>query len=86
MKLSQNGGEKKTSMGQKHHGDLSLSFRKTTLDVGGKIVYLECEDKPKLKDFYTENGFVVFGERKLDRDEMDDFEDTYLIQMLKYLN
>jgi predicted GNAT family N-acyltransferase len=25
--------------------------------VGGRIVYLECEDHPKLIDFYTRNGF-----------------------------
>ncbi|HBZ0274998.1 TPA: N-acetyltransferase, partial [Clostridioides difficile] len=26
------------------------------LDMGGKIVYLECEDKPKLIEFYKDNG------------------------------
>ncbi len=33
--VMKNGGEKKTSIGQKHHGDLSLSFRKTTASQGG---------------------------------------------------
>lgn len=53
--------------------------------VGGKIVYLECEDKPKLIDFYTQNGFVDFGKRYLDRDESDKLSGEYLIQMLKYM-
>ena len=53
--------------------------------VGGKVVYLECEDKERLKEFYKTNGFYDFGQRQLDRDELDDFCGTYLIQMLKYL-
>jgi len=53
--------------------------------VGGKIVYLECEDKQKLIDFYSSNGFVIFGKRTLDRDETDLNEGQYLVQMLKYL-
>ena len=53
--------------------------------VGGKFVYLECEDKERLKEFYKTNGFYDFGQRQLDRDELDDFCGTYLIQMLKYL-
>lgn len=53
--------------------------------VGGKFVYLECEDKDRLKEFYKTNGFYDFGQRQLDKDELDDFCGTYLIQMLKYL-
>lgn len=34
--------------------------------VGGKLVYLECEDTPKFKAFYEENGFIVFGKRELE--------------------
>ena len=52
---------------------------------GGKIVYLECEDKPRLIDFYTSNGFTQFGKRPLDRDERDVQSGQFLIQMLKYL-
>lgn len=52
--------------------------------LGGKVAYLECEDKPKLIDFYTENGFVQFGIRQLDKDETY-LDGEYLIQMLKYL-
>lgn len=54
--------------------------------VGGKIVYLECEDKIELKEFYYKNGFVDFGKRYLDRDETDKLSGEYLIQMLKYMN
>ncbi|BBK75862.1 hypothetical protein [Clostridium butyricum] len=55
-------------------------------DIGGKITYLECEDKSKLTDFYESNSFVRFGNRPLDKDEKDDLSGDYLVQMLKYLN
>lgn len=54
--------------------------------VGGKVVYLECEDKASLIDFYSRNGFVNFGSRALDRDETDKLSGQSLIQMLKYLD
>jgi len=54
--------------------------------IGGRIVYIECEDKPILKDYYKRNGFVEFGKRSLDKDEKDDLSGEYLIQMLKYLH
>lgn len=54
--------------------------------VGGKIVYLECEEKEALIDFYSQNGFVNFGSRALDRDETDKLSGESLVQMLKYLN
>lgn len=54
-------------------------------DMGGKITYLECEDKEKLVKFYESNGFVSFGKRDLDNDEKDDLSGQYLVQMLKYL-
>lgn len=56
--------------------------------VGGRIVYLECADKPVLIDFYTDNGFVKFGKRNLDKDEVSDYSDynkKYLVQLLKYI-
>lgn len=53
--------------------------------AGGKFVYLECEDKPKLTLFYQANGFINFGKRNLDRDEKDDFSGRYLLQMIKHL-
>lgn len=50
--------------------------------VGGKVVYLECEDKPFLLDFYSSNGFVEFDRRKLDKDETD-IDGEVLVQMLR---
>lgn len=58
---------------------------KVQFDVGGKFAYLECEDKPKLTDFYSRNGFCEFDYRKLDLDETDKLEGEYLVQMLKYI-
>lgn len=53
--------------------------------VGGKIVYLECEQKGTLIDFYSRNGFVNFGLRSLDRDETDKLSGESLVQMLRYM-
>lgn len=53
--------------------------------LGGKLVYLECENKPKLKEFYESNGFVCFGKRNLEKDERDKNTGEYLLQMLCYL-
>lgn len=50
--------------------------------LGGRFVFLECEDISKLKDFYESNGFVCFGKRNLERDEMDRNSGKYLLQML----
>lgn len=54
-------------------------------DLGGKFAYLECEDKPKLIDFYTSNGFCEFDRRTLDKDETG-LDGDYLVQMLKYIH
>lgn len=61
------------------------NIRKIQSIVGGKYVYLECEDKSKLIEFYETNGFVSFGSRPLDKDETDSLDGTYLIQLLKKL-
>lgn len=53
--------------------------------VGGKVVYLECEDKECLKDFYSENGFFEFDQRMLESDEKEIMTGNYLIQMLAYI-
>lgn len=57
---------------------------KIQYEIGGKIVYLECEDCDKLKDFYSRNGFICFGSRKLDGDETG-IKSERLAQLLKYL-
>lgn len=47
--------------------------------LGGRLVYLECEDVPPLINFYERNGFYNFGQREL-KDE-----GKFLIQFLKFL-
>lgn len=59
--------------------------KEAQLDIGGKVVYLECEDKKILKDFYERNGFIYFGKRQLDKDETGKISGKYLLQYLKYL-
>lgn len=54
--------------------------------LGGKLVYLECEDKPQLEEFYKSNGFVCFGKRNLERDEREKNAGEYLLQMLCFLD
>lgn len=53
-------------------------------EIGGKFVYLECENVEYLKNFYKNNGFQEFGQRPLDADETD-LKGQYLIQLLKYI-
>lgn len=50
--------------------------------LGGKYAFLECEDTPRLIEFYESNGFVTFGKRNLEKDEKDDHKSKYLFQML----
>ena len=54
--------------------------------LGGKVVYLECENKSRLLEFYESNGFKNAGKRKLEKDETSVMSGEYLIQMLKYLD
>lgn len=70
-------------------GDILLKYACDTVKeaqaiIGGRFVYLECEDKARLLDFYSSNGFVSFGRRALEADEKD-MSGTYLVQMLKFL-
>lgn len=60
-------------------------IKRIMVDLGGRFVYLECEDKEKLLDFYERNGFCEFDIRYLDRDETDKLSGEYLVQMLKYI-
>ena len=62
--------------------DLAVSrIKKAQHEIGGRFVYLECEDKKKLLEFYQRNGFRVFGNRRLDKDETG-LEGEYLVQLL----
>lgn len=53
--------------------------------VGGRFVYLECEDKEKLLNFYKSNQFKEFGSRRLDGDETDKMSGSYLVQLFAFL-
>ena len=50
--------------------------------LGGKFVFVECEDKDELRQFYEDNGFVCFGKRNLEKDEKEQNSGNYLLQML----
>lgn len=52
--------------------------------MGGKIAYLECEDKPRLLQFYERNGFVPFDKRPLDPGDRKVFKSDHLVQMIRY--
>jgi len=58
-------------------------IKEVQLNIGGKIVYVECEDKTRLIEFYESNGFVRFSERQLDTECYNNSK--YLIQLLRYL-
>lgn len=47
--------------------------------IGGKVVYVECEDIDILKKFYEDNGFVIFGKRRLDKEERGEMNGSHLI-------
>lgn len=72
-------------------GDILLKFVcskiKETQDIlGGRYVFLECEDNDKLKSFYESNGFECFGKRNLEKDELENTKGAYLLQMLRDLS
>jgi hypothetical protein len=67
---------------------LSIACKKVSqiqMDLGGRYVYLECDDMPALVSFYARNGFVEFDKRQLEKDELDLFTSKYLVQMLKHI-
>lgn len=51
--------------------------------IGGKTVYIECNNQPKLFDFYSSSGFLAFDKRNRQGSVS---ENDVLIQMLKYFN
>lgn len=60
-------------------------IRNVQLEVGGRIIYLECEDVEPLNEFYDNYGFVDFGERNLDSEEKEVMHGKVLKQKLIYL-
>lgn len=55
-------------------------IRKIQKEIGGRFMYLECEDNEKILSFYQKHNFKIFGKRTLDRDETD-VNGEYLIQL-----
>lgn len=51
-------------------------------NIGGRIVYIECDNNNKLVDFYSRNSFIAFGERPATEDNADG---RIYIQMLRYV-
>lgn len=49
-----------------------VTLKEIQRQIGGGVVYLECEDKPRLLSFYQnqENRYQVFGERYSARDKV----------------
>ena len=67
--------------------ELALSeVRLVHSSIGGRFVYLECEDNDKLIVFYRNHGFIDFGKRYLERDEKNEAASDYLVQMIRYLH
>lgn len=58
------------------------SVAEVQMKIGGKLAYIECEDKPVLIEFYRRNGFVELGKRNLDKDETN-LTGQYLVQMIR---
>jgi len=56
------------------------------LNLGGKVIYVECEDNEKLMEFYKSNGFRFFAKRTLDKHERSNTDSTELMQLLRYEN
>ena len=70
-------------------GKMLMNFAINTLNeiqrqLGGLMVYLECEEKEPLIRFYQEqNGFRLFGERMTDGEQ--DGEGHKLLKLLNFL-
>lgn len=50
--------------------------------IGGKSIYIECNNNPKLYDFYSSFNFIPFGQRP--SSHIDPENQVPLIQMIKY--
>ncbi len=58
-----------------------LQVREVQKLIGGRFVFLECEDNPKLREFYESNGFKCYNNRKLEKYESENGL-KYLLQMI----
>ena len=71
------------------NGDDLLSLALNKIEVvqgiiGGKIVFVECEPKEKIVEFYERNGFIEFSRRKLDPDETN-VDGDELVQLIRHM-
>ena len=67
-------------------GDILLNLacrqvREVQKMIGGRFVFLECEEISCLKKFYEDNGFMCYNKRKLDKYESEN-NVKYLLQMI----
>jgi hypothetical protein len=61
---------------------LTLAFGKIAevqRTIGGKLIYVECEDAEQLIGFYEKNGFMRL------RDKKKEHSPGYFVQMIKYI-
>ena len=68
-------------------GDALLKYacdkvERILFDLGGKFVYLECADHPKLIAFYRANGFLDGGRRYLNAEQ----DTEYLVRLFRYIH
>jgi len=52
--------------------------------VGGRIIFVECEDVRSLRKFYERNGFIYSGKRSLDGDETN-IKGVCLLQLIRWI-
>lgn len=82
--LSKNDPYARAITGDELLGMAIKTVSKIQLLGGGRFVYLECEDKIRLLEFYKRNGFIDFDKRELEHDE--EIPGHYLVQMLRYID
>lgn len=58
-------------------------IQQVQLSVGGKLAYVECEDRVQLIDFYEGNGFIRINNRELTKTEKTDADPNYLVQLIR---
>lgn len=65
--------------------DLAVSsVREIQTLVGGRFLFLECQDSPKLLAFYQKQGFATFGVRRSNAD-LEVSTDSTLVQLYRFV-
>ena len=60
------------------------SIREIQSKAGGRFVFLECDNAPKLLEFYRGEGFAEFGLRRLEPDD-ESLGVHELVQLFRFL-